>query len=172
MSSGSFFLPSSEAALRHVNLLAKMLKKVAIAGWISGAGCTALAVFVGRFFVIMNSPQTAVGVPGAREISGITLITWFMAIALLVFSSLYYVAGWGLAQQKSWARYTAAATFTLKVLLCVWLGRGSVAAMIVFLAVAGLDLYGLWVLLSKEAGLLFGAPQSSQAAIKPANLVT
>jgi hypothetical protein len=44
--------------------------------------------------------------------------------------------------------------------------------MIVFLVVAAWDLYGLWVLLSKETGELFTSPAPSQATSKPANLVT
>jgi hypothetical protein len=52
--------------------------------------------------------------------------------------------------------------------------------MFVFLMVAGLDLYGLWVLLSKETEQLFTAPaahpdgnsQVTHASGKPANLVT
>ena len=59
-----------------------------------------------------------------------------------------------------------------KVLLCVWLGRGAVVAMIVFLLVAAWDFYGLWVLLSKETGQLFSSRETSQVGVKPANLVT
>jgi hypothetical protein len=44
--------------------------------------------------------------------------------------------------------------------------------MIVFLLVSGWDVYGLWVLLSKETGELFSSSQVSQASVKPANLVT
>jgi hypothetical protein len=95
-----------------------------------------------------------------------------MAIALLIFSSLYFVSGWGLSCQKMWARYAAAGTFVAKVLLCMWLGRATISAMIVFLLIASWDLYGLWVLLARETGQLFSSPQSSQASIKPANLVT
>ena len=85
-----------------------------------------------------------------------------MASALLVFSSLYYVSGWGLDHQKNWARYFATGTLLAKVLLCVWLGRSSLAAMILFLLIASWDFYGLWVLLSKEI------PRNSSARSKPA----
>jgi hypothetical protein len=44
--------------------------------------------------------------------------------------------------------------------------------MILFLLVAGLDLYGLWVLLARETGQLFASPATSQPNAKPANLVT
>jgi hypothetical protein len=57
-------------------------------------------------------------------------------------------------------------------LLCVWLGRGAVGAMIVFLLIAAWDFYGLWVLLSKETGQLFSSRETSQVSVKPANLVT
>src|SRR6202034_3885134 len=107
-------------------------------------------------------------VPGAQELSGIAFIAWFMAAAMVVFSGLYFVAGWGLSHRKPWARYTAAAAFLAKLLLCLWLGRVSVGAMIVFLCVAGLDFYGLWVLLSKETEQLLSSPKTTQASIKPA----
>jgi hypothetical protein len=77
-----------------------------------------------------------------------------------------------LSHRKPWARYTAAAAFLAKLLLCVWLGRISLGAMIVFLSVTGLDFYGLWVLLSKETEQLLSSPKPTQASIKPANLVT
>jgi hypothetical protein len=170
MASRSFFIQNPEDALRHVDLLAKGLNKLAIAGWVAGGGCTILAALVGHFLVT-RSPQPN-GVPGLQEISGVTLVAWFMAIALLFFSSLYFVAGRGLARRKSWARHTAAGVFMLKVLLCVWLGRGSVGAMIVFLTIAAWDLYGLWVLMAKETGQLFTASESQQPSAKPANLVT
>lgn len=165
MASGSFFVQTPEAALRHVNLLAKGLKKVAWAGLVGGAGCSVLALLLGHFLVTPNPQSTSI--PGAHEISGISFVAWFMATAMLVFSTLYLIAGWGLSHQKPWARYTAAAVFLMKVLLCVWLGRGSVGAMIVFLMVAGWDFYGLWVLLSKEAGQLFASPQISPSFDSP-----
>jgi hypothetical protein len=170
MASGSFFIQRPEDAQRHVNLLAKGLKKVAVAGWVGGAGCTALAALVSHYLGIRHTESNAI--PGFQELSGITLVTWFMAIALLVFSSLYYLAGWGLAHQKAWARYASAGTFLSKVLLCVWLGRGSIAAMFVFLVIASWDFYGLWVLLSKETAQFLSLRQAQQAPVKPANLVT
>jgi hypothetical protein len=175
MASGSFFIQHSlfiqcrEDALRHLNLLAKGLKKVAQAGLVGGVASSFMALFLGH---VLDPHGQSNAVPGATEMSGITFVSWFIAIALLVFSSLYLVAGWGLSQQKSWARYTAAAVFIGKILLCVWLGRGSVPAMIVFLLIAALDIYGLWVLLSKETGHLFSSSEISQPNIKPANLVT
>jgi hypothetical protein len=170
MTSGSFFVQNSEDALRHVNQLAAGLKKVAIAGWVSGAGCSAMALMLAHFLINPKSHSNAA--PGLLEMGGVTLIAVFMAAALLVFSSLYFVAGWGLSHQKSWARYTAAGTFIAKILLCVWLGRGTLAAMIIFLGIAGWDIYGLWVLLSKETGQLFASTEVRQASGKPANLVT
>src|SRR5271157_2335151 len=170
MPSRSFFLQRPEDVQRHVTILAKGLKKVAYAGLAGGAGCGILAILLGHFLVTPGPQPNAI--PGSQEISGITFVTWFMAIALLVFSSLYLVAGWGLSHQKGWARYTAAATFVAKVLLCVWLGRATVSAMIVFLFIASWDLYGLWVLLSKQTGQLFSSPQTNQPRVKPANLVT
>lgn len=167
MATRSFFIQRPEDARRHMDLLAKGLKKVALAGWVGGAGCTALAVMV-THFLVNRGPQNN-PVPGFQETSGITFVTWFMAIGLLLFSSLYFVCGWALGKQKKWARYASAATFLSKILLCVWLGRGTVAAMIVFLLIASWDFYGLWVLLSKETAQVF---QPAQAATKPANLVT
>jgi len=111
------FIQSREDALRHVNLLAKGLKKVALAGLVGGAGCSVMALLL-RSFLVPPGPQPN-AIPGFREMSGITFVAWFMAIALLVFSGLYFVAGWGLSHQKAWARYTAAGTFVAKVLLCV-----------------------------------------------------
>jgi hypothetical protein len=169
MATGSFFIQNSEDALRHVNLLAKGLKKVALAGLVGGIGCGVMAVLLGHFLM---APTQSNPVPGFHELSGITFVASFMSLALLVFSGLYYLAGWGLSQQKAWARYTAAATFVAKVLLCVWLGRGAVGAMIVFLLIAAWDFYGLWVLLSKETGQLFSSRETSQVSVKPANLVT
>jgi hypothetical protein len=167
----SFLIQRREDALRHVNLLAKGLKKVALAGFVGGVGCGVMAILLGHFLVTPASPQ-ANAVPGFHELSGITFVATFMAIALLLFSGLYFISGWGLAKQMGWARYTAAATFMAKVLLCVWLGRASVGAMMVFLLIASLDFYGLWVLLSKETGQLFTSLDPSQPSVKPANLVT
>jgi hypothetical protein len=167
----SFLIHRREDALRHLNLLAKGLRKVALVGVVGGAGCGVMAAFLGHFLVAPSSPQ-ANAVPGFQELSGITFVAAFMATALLLFSGLYFISGWGLARQLGWARYTAAATFVAKVLLCVWLGRASVGAMIVFLLVAVLDFYGLWVLLSKETGQLFSSIDPSQPSVKPANLVT
>jgi len=170
MAGRPFFIQRPEDAVRHVNLLAKGLRKVAIAGWVGGGGCTLLAIFISRFFSIRNPHPDAV--PGFQEVAGITFVTWFMALALLLFSSLYFISGWGLAHQKSWARYAAAGTFLSKILLCIWLGRGSTAAMIVFLFIASWDVYGLWVLLAKQTGQLFGSTDVAKAPAKPANLAT
>ncbi len=170
MATGSFFIHGSDDALRHVKLLASGLKKVAIAGFVGGTGCGIMAVLLGHLLVASGPKSNST--PTAQEMSGITFVAWFMAIALLAFSSVYFVAGWGLAHQKRWARYTAAAVFVAKLLLCLWLGRGSVVAAIISLLIASLDLYGLWVLLSKETGELFGSPRASQSSVKPANLVT
>lgn len=157
----SFFIQTPEDALRHVDLLAKGLKKSAIVGLVGGAGCSGLALLVSHLLVPTGSQSNAV--PGFREMSGIAFVAWFMAIALLVLSGLYLVAGWGLSHQKGWARYTAAGTFVLKVLLCVWLGRATIPAMIVFLFIASWDIYGLWVLLSRETGQLYASPKASPA---------
>lgn len=165
MPSRSFFIQRPEDAQRHVDLLAKGLKKVAIAGWVGGAGCTALAALVSHFLVTRSTQPNSV--PGFQEISGITFVTWFMALALLVFSTLYFMAGWGLVHHTKWARYTAAGVFIAKVLLCVWLGRGGFAAMFVFLLIASWDLYGLWVLLSDETGKLFSPRQPAPALSYP-----
>ncbi len=170
MASRTFFLQRPDDARRHVDLLARGLKKVAYVGWCAGVACTLLALIVSHFMV--TRPAEPNSLPGFKEISGITVVAWFMAIALLFFSTLYFVSGRGLAQQKPWARYLGSGTFLMKVLLCVWLGRGSVRAMVVFLVIAIGDFYGLWVLLSAAAGQLFTSPESSQAGVKPANLVT
>ena len=166
MATSSFFIQSPENARRHINLLATGLKKVAIAGCVGGVACTALAVLLIHFLVIRGTPANPV--PGFKEMSGIVLVAWVMAVGMLLFSSLYYVCGWALSKQKPWARYAAAGTFLLKILLCVWLGRNSIAAMVLVLMIAGWDFYGLWVLLSKEtAQLLHLAPTDA----RPANLV-
>jgi hypothetical protein len=166
----SFFIQDPDKALRHVNLLAKGLKKVAIAGWVAGLSSTVLALLLNRF-VVTPGPQAS-ATPGFRELSGIAFVAWSLAIALLGFSTLYFVSGWGLAHQKNWGRYAAAGTFVLKVLFCLWLGRATLSATLVFLFISSCDIYGLWVLLSKETGQLFSVPQPNQAQIKPANLVS
>ncbi len=168
MTSGSFFVQTSEDALRHVNLLANGLKKVAIAGWICGAGCGAMAILLAR---ILINPDHSNSAPG-HEMAGLTFVAAFMASALLVFSTLYFLSGWGLSHQLPWARYAAAGTFLAKILLCVWVGRGSFRGMIFFLMVAAWDFYGLWVLLSKETGQLLTSTEVRQPSGKPANLVT
>lgn len=170
MATGSLFLRNQEHALRHVTLLAKGLRKVAIAGLVGGVGCGVIAALLGRFLEAPASSSNAI--PGFHELSGIGFVAAFMATALIGFSVLYLIAGWGLSHQKPWARYMAAGTFLLKVLLCVWLGRSSFGSMFIFLLVASWDIYGLWVLLSKETGLLFTTPETSQVSGKPANLVT
>jgi hypothetical protein len=168
MARGSIFIQRHEDAVRHVALLAKGLKKVAMVGAVGGLGCTALAMFLTHVLIPPNAHGNAI--PGAHEMSGITFVTWFMALALLFFSSLYYVAGWGLANQKGWGRYVGAAAFLLKAMLCIWLGRSSVQTMVVFLFVATWDFYGLWVLLSKETAHLFTSPEVRTATVKPADL--
>jgi hypothetical protein len=169
MASRSFFIQNRDDAQRHFTLLLKGLKSVATVALIGAAGCGILAILLGHFL----APSTqSNAVPGTQELSGIVFFAWFMAAAMLVFSGLYFVAGWGLSHRKPWARYTAAAAFLAKLLLCVWLGRISLGAMIVFLSVTGLDFYGLWVLLSKETEQLLSSPKPTQASIKPANLVT
>lgn len=173
MDARSFFIQNPEDAARHVNTLAAGLRRFAISGWISGAACSALALFISHY---LNGLMIQAGAaPGSRQASGIAFLAWALAIALLVFSTLYFVAGWGLAQKKLWSRYAAAGTFLLKTLLCIWVGLSSPAAMIVFLLLAGWDLYGLWVLMAKETGQLLSAPGARQASVKPvepANLAT
>lgn len=165
MATRSFFIQRPEDALRHVATLTKGLKKIAIAGWIGGFASTILAVLVTHFITPPTAASSAT--PGVHEISGIVFVAWFMALAMLLFSTLYFVAGWGLAQKKPWARYAAAISFLLKILLCVWLGRGSASAMFVFLLIAAWDFYGLWVLLSKETALLFEpSPQLSASVTR------
>lgn len=161
MASSSFFIQRPEDALRHLNLLAKGLKRVAIAGLVGGAACSVLAVFLGRFLITPD-----------HETSGMTLVTRWVAMALFVYSGLYLLVSWGLSHQKGWSRYTAAAVFVSKVLLCAWFGRSSLGAMAFFLLVAMCDIYGLWVLLSKETAQLFTSPETSQAAVKPVDLAT
>ena len=172
MTTRSFFVQRPEDALRHLKILADGLNKLALAGWISG-GCSALlALLMGRFL----NPHPQPGATGTQEMSGIVLFAWFIAAILLVFSTLYFVAGKGLEQRKNWARNTAAAAFLAKVLLCMWLGRGSLGAMLVLLTIATWDLYGLWVLAAKETGLLFtttaaeidSAANPEQTSAKPA----
>jgi hypothetical protein len=167
MDARSIFIRRPEDAARHVNTLAAGLRRFAISGWISGAACLALALFVSRYLTGFMTHASATS--GARETSPIAFLAWAMAIALLVFSTLYFVAGWGLAQKKPWSRYFTAGTFLLKTLLCIWIGLSSPAAMIIFLLLAGWDLYGLWVLMSKEAGQLLSAPRATPASVKPVN---
>jgi uncharacterized membrane protein len=169
MTRGSFFLQTPEEARRHVTLLEKGLKKVGWTGMVGGAGCGMIAMLLGRFMTL-SGPQSS-GIPGARELSGVSLVAWFLTIGLLFFSILYLVASWGLSHQKSWARYMAASVFLLKVLVCVWLGRGSIGAMCIFLFVAAWDFYGLWVLLAKETGHLFSSPALPPAFESPTTKV-
>jgi hypothetical protein len=166
----SFFIRSPEDAQHHLTQLLKILKSVAIGALVGGAGCGVMALLLG--LVLAGPSAKSSAVPGPQLLSGISFIAWFIAAAMVLFSGLYFVAGWGLSHRKPWARYTAAAIFLAKLLLCVWLGRVSVGTMIVFLSIAGLDFYGLWVLLSKETEQLLSSPKTTQASIKPANLVT
>lgn len=174
MASRSFFIQTPEDARRHLDLLAKGLKKLGLAGWAGGGGCALLALMVTRYFGLHSAQADPAS--GLQPMSGISLITWILAIAMLLFSTLYYVAGWALEKQKGWARYIAAGTFLIKTLLCVWIGRASVASIIVFLMIAAWDIYGLWVLLSKETGLLFTSPakvsDTTPASVNPANSVS
>lgn len=163
----SFFIQRPEDAARHINTLATGLRKFAISGWISGAACTALALFVSRYFT--GFMVRAGAASGSHQMSGIAVIAWAMAIALLGFSTLYFIAGWGLAQRKPWSRYTAAGTFLLKTLLCIWVGLSSPAAMIIFLLLAAWDLYGLWVLMSKETGQLLTPSRATPTSVEPVN---
>ncbi len=167
MDASSIFIHRSEDATRHLNTLAAGLRRFALTGWISGSACTALALFVNHY---LTGFITGPGVlPGSRQTSGIAFLAWAMAVALLAFSTLYFIAGWGLTQKKPWSRYFAAGVFLLKVLLCIWVGLSSPAAMIVFLLIAGWDLYGLWVLLAKETGQLLSIQHSAPASVKPVN---
>jgi hypothetical protein len=170
MASGSFFVKSPEDALRHLSQLVQGLKKVAVAGIIGAVVCGVMAMLLSRFLAPSGHKSNAP--TGFPEMSAISSVIWYIGLALIVFSCLYFIVGWGLAQRKLWARYAATGTFLLKVLLCVWMGRGSLRAMVVFIGISGWDLYGLWVLLSKETGQLFSSPQASQITAKPANLVT
>lgn len=166
MDARSLFIQRPEDAARHVNALATGLRKFAISGWISGAACTAMALFISHYFTgLITRP----GAAGSREANPMAFLAWAVAIALLGFSTLYFVAGWGLAQKKPWSRYAAAGTFLLKTLLCIWVGLSSPAAMVIFLLLAGWDLYGLWVLMSKEAGQLLASPSAAPASVKPVN---
>jgi hypothetical protein len=167
MSARSIFIQSPEDAARHVNTLAAGLRRFAITGWISGAACVAMALFVSRYITgFINRPSVSAA---SQPTSSIAFLAWAMAIALLGFSTLYFIAGWGLTQKKPWSRYAAAGVFLLKTLLCIWVGLSSAAAMIAFLLLAGWDLYGLWVLLSKEAGHLLNPTHASPASVKPVN---
>jgi hypothetical protein len=158
MDSGSFFIQTPGDARRHVEQLTNGLKKVAFVSLVGGLSCSALAIFFSRFLAPAG-PQPRAG-SGLNQNSGVAFAAWCIAIALLAMAGLYLVASWGLGRRKSWARYTAAATFSVKVLLCLWLGRAGVGAMIMFLFLASWDFYGLWVLLAKETGQLFASPQS------------
>jgi len=160
MAGGSFFIQRPEAAVRHLEILTQGLKKVALAGFVSGGGCVVLALLVGRSLGAYN--VHASDNPGGMAISGMSLVIWFMALALIVFSSLYLIVSWGLARRTTWSRHAASIVFVLKVLLCVWLGRTSPGVMFIFLLISTFDLYGLWVLLSKETGQLFASPESTQ----------
>jgi len=162
MVSGSFFIQRREDAVRHLQILSQGLKKVAQAGLVSGAGCVVLALLVGRSLGAYN--VHAEDNPGGLAVSGMSLVIWLMAIALIGFSALYLIAGWGLSRRTKWARYTASIVFILKVLLCLWLGRTSLGVMFIFLLISTFDLYGLWVLLSKETEQLFTSPETTQAS--------
>jgi hypothetical protein len=159
MDSHNFFIHTPENALRHVDMLANGLAKVAILGWCGAAACSALAIFFHRLLA-PSSLQTNAA-PGWQQTSDVSLNAWFLAIGLFLFSSLYFVTARGLRQKKPWARYMGAAAFLLKILLCLWLGRSSVVAIVFFLSVASWDFYGLWVLLAKETGQLFTPPNSA-----------
>jgi hypothetical protein len=195
MDSGSFFIQTPGDARRHVEQLINGLKKVAFVSLVGGLCCSALAMFFSRFLAPAGPQPSADS--GLNQNSGVTFAAWCIAIALLVMAALYLVAAWGLGRRKPWARYTAAGTFLVKVLLCLWLGRASFGAMIMFLFLASWDFYGLWVLLAKETGHLFvslqfphpdivpgtdpdtdpatakgGLKPAVKPAVKPANLVT
>jgi hypothetical protein len=165
MDSSAFFIQRPQTARRHLDLLVKALRQIAIVGWIGGGAYTLLALFVSRFLGLNSFHPD--GKPGSMELSGMTFITWFIAIGLLLFSTLYYVAGRGLSQQKAWARYLAAITFLIKALICVWLGRHSILGMVIFLGIAALDFYGLWVLLSNETARLFTSGSQSAPSFSP-----
>jgi len=166
----SLFVQSPDDALRHVNLLAKGLKQAAIAGSAGAAACGALGFMLNRFTLVHQSGSSVV-LP-VHEISRIVLAAWTLAIAMLVFSTLYFIAGWGLSRQKEWSRFAAAATFLLKIVLCGWFGHTSLRAALFFLLIAAWDIYGLWVLLAKETGQLLISPEPGRTAVKPANLAT
>jgi hypothetical protein len=190
MDSGSFFIQTPENARRHFEQLTSGLKKVAFVSLVGGLCCCALGVFFSRFLAPAGPQPSAV--PVSNQNSGVASAAWYIAIALLAMAGLYLVASWGLGRRKPWARYTAAGTFLVKALLCLWLGRVSLGAMVMFLFLASWDFYGLWVLLAKETGQLFASPQSLRPAtvpsdpdtvhgttkasvkpaVKPANLVT
>jgi hypothetical protein len=164
MAQGSFFVQSREDALRHLNLLTQGLKRLAIPGLISGLGCGLMGLLLRRFLTFSPS--------GASGDGGFTSIAWFLATVLVVVSIIYLILAWALARHNRWARYAAASTFALKILLCVWLGLASFSTLLILLLFSSIDVYGLWVLLSQETGLLFSSPEASQASGKPANLVT
>jgi hypothetical protein len=165
MDSSTFFIQRPETARRHLDLLVKALRQVAIVGWIGGAVYTIMALLVIRFLGFTSFHPSSM--PGSRELSGMTFIASSIAIGLLLFSTLYYVASRGLAQQKVWARYLAAITFLIKALICVWLGRHSILGMVIFLGIGALDFYGLWVLLSAETARLFNSGSEPARSLSP-----
>jgi hypothetical protein len=167
MGARSIFIQTPEDAARHVSTLAAGLRRFSISGWISGAACTGLALFISH--VLNGATAHAGATPGSPQVTGIAFLAWAWAIALLVFSTLYFIAGQGLAQKKPWSRYAAAGTFLLKTLACIWMGLNSPVAMVIFLLLAGWDLYGLWVLMSKETGQLLSAPRAAPAPVEPVN---
>lgn len=164
MARETFSIQNPADALRHLQILTQGLKRIAIPGMISGVGCAVIAVLLGRF---LGSNR-----PGSSDGFGLTPIAWFLAAALIVISSLYLVIAWGLAHHVKWARHAAAIVFILKIALCFWFGLASLSALVILLLFSSVDIYGLWVLLSKETGQLFSSPHASQASPKPANLVT
>jgi hypothetical protein len=179
MAASTFFLQRPrlhpDDARRHLGLLVRGLKNIAYVGWSSAAGCTFLALLIGRF--LFTRPTQPGTVSDFQGLSAIVFVAWFMAIAMLVFSTLYFVSGFGLARQKTWAHYMASVTFMTKILLCLALGRISIRAMLVFLVISSWDFYGLWVSLSAPVAQLFsrqveGIPESTQAEAKPVNLIS
>ena len=57
MARGSLFIQRPEDALRHVTLLAKGLKKIALAGWVGGSSCAVLALLVGHYLGVRQLNQ-------------------------------------------------------------------------------------------------------------------
>ena len=159
------FVQSPEDARRHLEQLIAGLKKAGIGGLALSAVCTALAMFLTR----LVSPTAATS--GLNGVGSVALVAWWMAGALAFFSVMYIVSSYGLANRKGWARYFAAGAFALKIVLCLWLGRASLAASLLLLSMVILDVYGLWILLGKETGALF-APASAPATNQPAEQQT